>query len=76
MRVQTLDLLEALCVDFHIEDIDVQPNLGFGRQIPSRVLISLPANRADDVCKAVSVQLRSFPDAEADVTVADQVNLT
>jgi len=66
---KTLDLLEALGVEFSIDAMDVQPNLGFGRQIPSRVLMSLPRDRVTDVCTAMKLQLGSFPQADATVDV-------
>eukprot|EP00038_Savillea_parva_P008112 m.174852 g.174852 ORF g.174852 m.174852 type:complete len:532 (-) comp13881_c0_seq1:99-1694(-) len=66
---KALDLLEALGVSFVIDRIDVQPNLGFGRQVPSSVLISLPIDRVDDVCAAIGVQLEAFPNAHATVTI-------
>jgi alpha-aminoadipic semialdehyde synthase len=66
---KALDLLEALGVEFSVDRIDVQPNLGFGRQIPSRVLITLPGERVTEVCAAMELQLNSFPQAKASVTI-------
>lgn len=64
---KTLDLLEALGVEFSVDTVNVQPNLGFGRQIPSRVVISVPGNRAVEVCASLKLQLENFPHANATV---------